>query len=178
MAVHRCCYGLDCVPEGDWFCDGCAAKLKKNTSHCAVCPVVGGALRKVTSTGGVQTPPRKGRPGPLWVHAACALWNTEITFANPDLLCDVRLDGLSAARAALKCAVCGQQGGGVVQCGFLSCRTPFHVLCGRSKGFVLDFADAGPEVCATRQLTHCCLVVNCLSDCLCGHLLVKPYNAG
>lgn len=47
IAVHQACYGITNIPEGDWFCDGCAAGLEPMGMHCAVCPVVGGALRKV-----------------------------------------------------------------------------------------------------------------------------------
>lgn len=42
VAIHQLCYGVERVPEGDWHCDGCAAKLKPSTSHCCLCPVIGG----------------------------------------------------------------------------------------------------------------------------------------
>lgn len=63
VAVHRLCYGIAEVPEGEFFCDGCAAARASHTAPvaaCALCPVDGGALKRTTCG--------------LWVHVACALW--------------------------------------------------------------------------------------------------------
>jgi hypothetical protein len=49
VAVHQLCYGVAKVPQGKWLCDGCKAKLKPGASNCCVCPVVGGAVKKVRS---------------------------------------------------------------------------------------------------------------------------------
>ena len=55
-AVHQACYGVGAVPEGEWLCDGCAARLDPRGAHCLLCPVAGGALRPVASLGAVRPP--------------------------------------------------------------------------------------------------------------------------
>lgn len=52
VAVHQQCYGVHKVPEGKWLCEACRAKLKPGAAHCCVCPVVGGAVKKVGRLGG------------------------------------------------------------------------------------------------------------------------------
>lgn len=48
VAVHQQCYGVAKVPKGKWLCDACKDKLSPTAANCACCPVVGGALRKVS----------------------------------------------------------------------------------------------------------------------------------
>lgn len=52
VAVHQQCYGVHKVPAGKWLCEACKAKLKPRAANCCVCPVVGGAVKKVGSGGG------------------------------------------------------------------------------------------------------------------------------
>ena len=47
VVAHQACYGVTSIPSGDWLCDGCKAGLDPNGSHCLLCPVPSGALRKV-----------------------------------------------------------------------------------------------------------------------------------
>lgn len=47
ISVHQQCYGIDDIPEGDWYCISCTI-MGKNRSwnlKCALCPWFGGALR-------------------------------------------------------------------------------------------------------------------------------------
>ena len=48
VAVHQRCYGLDKLPRGRWLCDACRDGLDSAAVNCACCPVVGGAVRKVS----------------------------------------------------------------------------------------------------------------------------------
>lgn len=58
LVAHHCgalpaaaipqCYGVSKVPKGKWLCDACKAKLSTAAPNCACCPVVGGAVRKVS----------------------------------------------------------------------------------------------------------------------------------
>lgn len=45
--MHQLCYGVHSVPEGEWLCDACDAKLKPTAANCCICPVVGGAVKEV-----------------------------------------------------------------------------------------------------------------------------------
>lgn len=150
VAVHQHCYGVSKVPKGKWVCDGCAAKLDPNGSHCAVCPVNGGALRKVSRLGRVlSAQPAAAR----FIHLACALWIPEIEINDPEQMKDVSLENLTAVRTQLNCSLCKQAGGGVVQCSYGSCCRSFHVLCGRHAGHVVTFRNNGDPVafCATHS---------------------------
>ena len=48
VVVHQQCYGVARIPKGRWLCDACTDKLSPAAANCACCPVVGGALRKVS----------------------------------------------------------------------------------------------------------------------------------
>jgi hypothetical protein len=60
VIVHPTCYGVQNHSLGAvWKCEACEAGIKSPPT-CALCPVVGGAMRFCK--------------GGEWVHAACALW--------------------------------------------------------------------------------------------------------
>ena len=84
VAVHQKCYGVGEVPEGDWFCETCAACATttdgdsgSNASaagaafppKCALCHKKGGAL-KATACG-------------HWAHMKCVLYIPELSFVTP-----------------------------------------------------------------------------------------------
>lgn len=63
--VHNTCYGTTCPPVGSvWLCEVCEAGID-SPPVCALCPVLGGAMR-FTECG-------------RWVHCVCALWIPEVT---------------------------------------------------------------------------------------------------
>ena len=132
VAVHQRCYGVDKVPKGKWLCEPCSTKKlgKKHIRCCSLCPVEGGALRRVTTLGRVVPAPSGGKekkgkkaaekaaekaaaaaPPPMWVHSACALWTPGVTLTDADRMKDVDLSGLTLERVGLKCMLCGQAGG-------------------------------------------------------------------
>jgi len=43
LPVHQQCYGVTEIPEGDWFCNPCAAGMKPTEVECSLCPFKGGA---------------------------------------------------------------------------------------------------------------------------------------
>uniref|UniRef100_A0A8R1E8P2 PHD-type domain-containing protein n=1 Tax=Caenorhabditis japonica TaxID=281687 RepID=A0A8R1E8P2_CAEJA len=84
------CYGIQEVPEGEWFCAKCSSAAAKvpgganeATFCCQLCPFDYGALKK-TDRGG-------------WAHVICALYIPEVRFGNvhsmePVILSDVPCD--------------------------------------------------------------------------------------
>jgi hypothetical protein len=50
ISVHQSCYGIEVVPEGDWFCVSCTVmgKLRARNLKCCLCPKYGGAMRPTT----------------------------------------------------------------------------------------------------------------------------------
>ena len=47
VSVHQQCYGIDIIPDGEWFCISCSimGRTRSRNLKCAVCPRWGGALR-------------------------------------------------------------------------------------------------------------------------------------
>lgn len=65
------------------------------------------------------------------------------------------MDGLSLAllpaeRVALRCELCDQGGGAVVQCAYGRCCRAFHVLCGRAAGQVCSMPPCWLAACTTH----------------------------
>lgn len=153
VAVHINCYGLRGVPEGSWLCDACAAGLDPAAANCCCCPIVGSALRKVETMGNVVAPPAGRSTSDVFLHLADALWTPEITVGRADVMDGLSLALLPAERVALRCELCDQGGGAVVQCAYGRCCRAFHVLCGRAAGQVLTFRLADGEPLAFCE-TH------------------------
>ncbi|EPB92993.1 hypothetical protein HMPREF1544_00067 [Mucor circinelloides 1006PhL] len=65
MPVHKRCYGLKQVPDGDWFCQRCENKKKKKATNIICCPVQTGAIKKT-------------KLQDKYMHIVCALWNKDI----------------------------------------------------------------------------------------------------
>ncbi|KAH7622005.1 putative Protein Jade-1 [Nannochloris sp. 'desiccata'] len=161
VAAHQTCYGVDRIPQGEWLCDTCAVKKKKKGAkfQCSICPVQGGALRRVTTFGKV-VPVEEGKKGKgkkekatvpaaaaaaedTWMHVACALWTPGVSLDDPVKMSKINVSGLTKERVELKCTLCSQAGGAVVQCSYGSCCKGFHVLCGRFAGYQLTFSLDG-----------------------------------
>lgn len=68
LATHQRCYGITELPDGDWFCDACAAGESPNNLQCAVCPRTGGAYKRVAMTSGVHS-----FGGAKWAHVVCGM---------------------------------------------------------------------------------------------------------
>lgn len=76
VALHQHCCGVAEIPEGDWLCDGCAAGVPSEAHMCLLCPVSGGALRRVGGTGPVKLPPGGlPFPPPVLCLVPAALWS-------------------------------------------------------------------------------------------------------
>ena len=126
VAVHQSCYGVDVIPEGDWFCEPCRKGIDSNTPLCQVCPATKGALLPTT---------KNRNSSPSYVHGCCALY-------TPGLDLDfgfVTIQNIDQRRRELGCGVCGESGGGTLQCSFPGCYAAFHAMCGRSRGATFDF---------------------------------------
>lgn len=143
--VHTDCYSVQHRPDGRlWLCDVCRLGLDVQPP-CALCPVVGGALK----------PTDCGR----WVHSACALWVPETCpleeAADAAAQRAVGIAGtvsglhrVPRARKALLCSLCKQPHGACVQCaGSRKCLVAFHPLCARGAGYTVEWREedkAGP----------------------------------
>jgi hypothetical protein len=123
--VHMDCCGVDKRPDGGaWLCDTCELRMGglKAPPACALCPVVGGPMKRTTD----------GR----WAHLLCAMWVPETGFQDPVRREPIEgCDKVTAARRQLKCQLCRQQHGAPIQCaGGKACFAAFHPLCARNAG--------------------------------------------
>lgn len=146
VAVHQTCYGVQSIPEGDWFCSSCVAvgrtikndmevatslgyryprthELVADPYRCILCPMVGGALKPTNVAG-------------KWGHVSCAMWLPETYFENPETMEPIMgFDKVIAERWNLKCSVCNQRNvGPCIQCTLRHCGRAFHVSCGLTAG--------------------------------------------
>ena len=74
VALHQHCCGVAEIPEGDWLCDGCAAGAPPQAHMCLLCPVSGGALRRVGGTGPVKLP---SGVRPLFPEGYASRWRVQ-----------------------------------------------------------------------------------------------------
>eukprot|EP01032_Pedospumella_encystans_P017182 gene17182-19590_t len=138
--IHVSCYGVlyNGVPEGDFYCEGCTHTLgitntsytsaaradkrkAKKESHrrsskatCALCFRSGGLMTLSTTD--------------TFVHPICVLFTPELTFC-PETSRANNLTSLDKDRKYIKCEVCQEIGGAVVQCAETCCLKAAHPFC-------------------------------------------------
>jgi hypothetical protein len=90
------CYGVVNIPDGDWFCDRCAAHIKDEP--CVLCPVYEGAMKR-TEEGN-------------WCHCSCVWWIPEVHFKDPIAMRPVMgVPAVPKERFRLKCIFCDTKNG-------------------------------------------------------------------
>ncbi|KDO33099.1 hypothetical protein SPRG_01911 [Saprolegnia parasitica CBS 223.65] len=133
-AVHKFCYGIERVPEGDlpWYCDLCHAHMDATEvpKSCIMCPL------QLPETAFKETVDGQ------WVHVVCALWAPGVQFedtANMRGLQNVRetMDAMDDEQKAATCILCNEPKG-CIKCSRNACSTYFHPLCGRQTRGVYD----------------------------------------
>jgi len=129
VVVHRRCYGVVVErkrgkgPLAPWYCDACAAGREERT--CALCPVVGGALKAT----------RDGH----WVHSTCVLWGNGPHLINAEQMDDVAEVEPWCRQAGLTCGSCRKSGCCVGYCKVEGCGASFHPMCARKCGGVAEW---------------------------------------
>mmetsp|Transcript_4507 Transcript_4507/g.6742 ORF Transcript_4507/g.6742 Transcript_4507/m.6742 type:complete len:926 (+) Transcript_4507:43-2820(+) len=146
VPVHKACYGVMKIPlTSSWHCEVCTVqtssqekgkhkKVSKTPGGnggkgnewlkpdvCALCPVRGGAMKKVVE--GENT---------YFVHVACALWLPLIEIKDIP-----RMSGITGVEKALNdgkekdsfCSICKSKEGATVSCAARGCTKRFHPLC-------------------------------------------------
>jgi len=147
IPVHQYCYGLQKIPEGDWFCDSCtlcnrAPNQKKPVRRCAVCP-----CRKMPAAFKLVNDARSPGQPPRWIHVVCVLWFDELSFTNnPRLESPAGFEFIYPGRKDLVCCICDARGG-CIQCTWGKCAQSFHAQCARltKKEFVMDLPEEGND---------------------------------
>eukprot|EP00736_Rhodelphis_marinus_P001400 Rmarinus@m.9367 len=127
LAVHQYCYGVEAVPEEDWFCKPCSLGMDP-LPQCCMCPEKGGPLK----------PSLDGR----WAHVCCALWVPETHFQDALRMEPVGgIDEIPKSRWRLSCIFC-KKTGACIQCSSGRCVTAFHVTCGIKHKMLMLMVEA------------------------------------
>jgi hypothetical protein len=153
LVVHQACYGIETVPDDDWFCVRCIsvnngnAAVKEQLEHapCAVCPRTDGAMHAVakTASAGLSSP---------FVHAICvqlipALYyvdnsppsvplTAKSVKASTEIGCVAGFNLIPKGLQKLVCVLCGVKNGTTcAQCRVNSCAVAFHPSCARQAGW-------------------------------------------
>ncbi|RKP30467.1 hypothetical protein METBISCDRAFT_16207 [Metschnikowia bicuspidata] len=120
IAVHQECYGIAFIPEGHWYCRRCMVSRGMPVS-CTFCPSKTGAFKQLDNG--------------LWSHVVCALWISEVYFANPTYMEPIEgVDHIPKNRWKLLCYICKQRLGACIQCSNRNCFLAYHVTCAKRAG--------------------------------------------
>ena len=156
VAIHQFCYGIERVPEGDYYCIACryfgrekanlaiarqierGAVLKMGPSplpiNCELCPRKQGAfIRTDTST---HVTNADGVNVSKWIHVLCAKWQglNFIDNEKKDCVEDVRALKQTFRLHGITCQLCQGDRGAFNQCRVPGCEKWLHVTCARSYG--------------------------------------------
>ncbi|OEH75103.1 PHD-finger domain-containing protein [Cyclospora cayetanensis] len=163
VAVHQSCYLISEVPEGEWYCEYCAAKRRADDHMKRLKAVQQNkdltveqkeaeltALVAKAESSGTDIPclsrrcvlcPRRGgalirTTEGLWAHVSCGLWIPECWVVGCRSVCGVPL--ICASRFSVPCCICGLRGGASIQCAYEKCVTSFHAACAVMAGFGMN----------------------------------------
>jgi len=145
LAVHKLCYGIAAIPDGDWFCNVCTFWKKKRSKDplcdpkscplkCILCEGSRGAMKELHKN-------RKDEQD-RWAHIVCALFIEEVRFHDPETSTGIIIDDIPSSKKVLDgvrgCFYC-KKAGFVVKCCCedKSCGKWFHVTCAQSKQLLL-----------------------------------------
>lgn len=158
VAVHQMCYGIDEVPEGDYYCIACRYlgrdKMSKALSQrggeakrvapsplpicCELCPRKQGAFVR-SDTSSLETKNPDGTVNAVlskWVHVVCAKWQglNFVPLGQTDVVEDVQELKRDFLRHGKSCMLCLGRRGAYVNCRHDGCDSWMHVTCARATG--------------------------------------------
>eukprot|EP00934_Nitzschia_sp_Nitz4_P000149 Nitzschia sp. Nitz4//scaffold25_size161228//71935//80159//NITZ4_002431-RA/size161228-augustus-gene-0.113-mRNA-1//1//CDS//3329544589//149//frame0 len=147
VPVHQMCYGIEEVPEGDYYCIACQhfgrekmlqdmakrngrrVSLPPLPTWCELCPVRKGAYVRTANTTNDSNMSK-------FVHMVCAKWQG-LNFVVPgkaDVVEDVTELKKYFRRLDYSCAICKGKRGAYQQCRHEDCDLWMHVTCARAIG--------------------------------------------
>jgi hypothetical protein len=157
VAVHQICYGVEKIPEGDYYCiacrhfkrdqmirskpdtclkDGATATTRPDLPPlpivCELCPVKHGAFTRL------DTPMSASDESSVtkWVHMTCAKWQglKMVNLRDASLVEDVTLLKQYFRRDNISCCICKGMRGAYHTCRFDGCENHCHITCARESG--------------------------------------------
>ncbi|KAK8810564.1 hypothetical protein WA158_007139 [Blastocystis sp. Blastoise] len=128
VGVHKECYGIQSIPEDDWFCDVCTQHLSPKDIHCVICDQTSGAFKHTVNN--------------TWIHSLCCLFTPELYYTDQVHLTNV--DGfknIDASRTGQKCCFCNTTKGTCCTCRYKDCMTTYHPICGARGHNLFTFVE-------------------------------------
>ena len=143
VAVHQICYGIEKVPEGDYYCYACARFLndssydpndeqrtaQKFRTSCELCPLKRGAFIETAAKSQAGA-----SPFGKWIHVVCAKWQGLRFERSPDLIEDVADLKMRFRQHGVVCSLCRGERGAMNKCRHEGCTAWIHVTCARAVG--------------------------------------------
>lgn len=146
VAVHQVCYGIEKVPEGDYYCMPCTRLGRDKTNDqqqpgqpkpppivCELCPVKGGAFIETFCPNPYYP---ELVPNGSWVHMVCAKWQgLDFHEQRTDLIEDVTEFKKGFRQRNVVCCICKGARGAMQRCRLHhECKNWLHVTCAREVG--------------------------------------------
>mmetsp|Transcript_18936 Transcript_18936/g.28565 ORF Transcript_18936/g.28565 Transcript_18936/m.28565 type:complete len:1541 (-) Transcript_18936:2566-7188(-) len=153
VAVHQFCYGIEKVPDGDYYCIACrnfgrersglveAKRLEHGAPTtrtapsplpiiCELCPRKEGAFIRT------DMPVSESNSSKKWVHVVCAKWYglRFLDMKKRDCVENVDLLKSHFREYGVHCELCKGNRGAFHKCRETSCKKWFHVTCARAYG--------------------------------------------
>ena len=169
ISVHQNCYGILTNNSDNWLCDACQMMSKEDAQNleCILCPVKGGAMKKVNLPENCQflkilkkirkneynienkynsyciIPKIESDIKRAWVHLSCALWNPDIEIKDEKGESKIKyIDDIPYNKFFEKCDVCNKKGyGPTIKCNNDNCNFRCHPECGRINGYRLEIEN-------------------------------------
>lgn len=165
VTVHQNCYGVQTKDLNNWKCDACKEMVlnEVNNLECLLCPVKGGAFKKVElpkdsnfyksvfdfKNKGVDLPkanyniiiPQKdySEINCAWAHLSCSLWNPNINIGNFESKTKIHLEHISFDEFKNYCSICQKSNSGpTIKCNNENCNMTFHPECARINNCCLE----------------------------------------
>ncbi len=143
VAVHQICYGIEKVPEGDYYCYACTRLQRETVDHgadtvgstqprgvcCELCPLKTGAFIETATKADIDT-----APFGKWIHVVCAKWQGLRFERSPDVIEDVTDLKVRFRQYGIKCSLCNGERGAMIKCRHEECKMWVHVTCARAVG--------------------------------------------
>ena len=155
VAVHQICYGVEKIPEGDYYCIACRhfkrdqmiqskpdsalndaatvprSKLPPLPIVCELCPLKKGAYTRLDDP--KSTP---NSSSSKWIHMTCAKWQglDFVRTGDASLVEDVTQLKQHFRRRNISCCICKGMRGAYIQCRHDKCQNWCHITCARESG--------------------------------------------
>ncbi|KAI8606487.1 hypothetical protein EDD21DRAFT_360835 [Dissophora ornata] len=117
IPVHQKCYGVDVVPEGNWYCQRCEDRIPIHNTPSCCCPQRYGAFKRTTIPN-------------QYIHVACARFHPSLNEDFDPIVFNPAMAGKQI------CCICKSDYGVCSECSVDSCSRVLHVTCAQNEALM------------------------------------------